>query len=109
MTTPAQERGQRIRVGIFLIVTILALVGTIFLLGRSQGLLTRKVTLHATYENISGLIVGAPVRLGGLDVGLVQKVEFGQDLKEKRVHVELGIERRYLERVRVDSVAKLTS
>lgn len=109
MSTPAEDRRRNLRVGIFLVGTIALLVGTIFLLGRSQGIFVRKVTLHTWFTNIGGLAIGAPVRLGGLDVGLVKEVHFATTPQERRIQVDLGIERQYLSRIRVDSIAKLGS
>jgi phospholipid/cholesterol/gamma-HCH transport system substrate-binding protein len=85
------------------------LAAVVLLLGKTQSVLSRKATLHAEFASVSGLIVGAPVRLAGVDVGIVEAIRFDKDLKEKKVHVTLGVESRYLERIREDSIAHLTS
>ena len=103
------DRTRTLRVGAFLLATALLLLATIFQLGRSQSLFARKAVLKASFTDVSGLVVGAPVRLAGYDVGIVQRVEFDPDLSVKKVHLDLGVERRYLTRIRADSIARLTS
>lgn len=97
------------QVGIFLAIGIAALVVVVLLLGKSQALFARKAALHCSFDNISGLVVGAPVRLAGVDIGIVQSIRFEKDLRERQVHVQLGIDSRYLPRIRQDSVAHLDS
>ncbi len=103
-TTP-----RNIRAGLFLFVALAALVAMVFVLGRQQSLFSRKVRLNTSFANIGGLVVGTPVRLAGLDVGVVEDVAFDHDLHVKTVHVLLGIESRYMDRVRADSIASLGS
>ena len=88
------------KVGTFVAIALIALVVVIGLLGRSRSLLSSKALLHTSFDNISGLVVGAPVRLAGVDIGIVQKIQFDRDPKVKKVHVVLGVQSRYLDRVR---------
>lgn len=97
------------KVGTFVAVALVALVVVIALLGRSRSLLSSKALLHTSFDNTSGLVVGAPVRLAGVDIGIVQKISFDRDPKVKKVHVVLGVQSRYLDRVREDSIARLSS
>lgn len=97
------------KVGAFVTFTLAVLVLVIAVLGRSRSLFSSKALLHTEFDNISGLVVGAPVRLAGVDIGIVQKIHFDRDPKQKKVHVVLGVQGKYLDRVREDSVAMLTS
>ena len=97
------------KVGTFVAIALIALVVVIGLLGRSRSLLSSKALLHTSFDNISGLVVGAPVRLAGVDIGIVQKIQFDPDPKVKKVRVVLGVQSRYLDRVREDSIARLSS
>jgi phospholipid/cholesterol/gamma-HCH transport system substrate-binding protein len=72
-------------------------------------LFSRKVTLYATFDNVGGLLVGSPVRLAGVDVGIVRAIAFFVDGDKERVRVTLAVERSALEHIRVDSQALLTS
>lgn len=97
------------RVGLFVGLTLGVLIAVLGLLGRSRSLFSEKVILHTSFDNISGLVVGAPVRLAGLDIGIVQSIRFDRDLQIKKVHVALGIQGKYLTRIRTDSIARLSS
>lgn len=106
--TPLEYR-RRVVVGAFVTGACVLLLASIVLLGRSQSLFRHKTQLHASFENTSGLVVGAPVRLAGVDVGVVESIRFSADPHVKTVHVTLGVESRYLDRVREDSIARLSS
>lgn len=97
------------KVGAFVVIAVVSLVAVIALVGRSRSLFTRRAQLHTAFDNTSGLVVGAPVRLAGVDIGIVQKISFDPDPKVKKVHVLLGVQAKYLERIRGDSLARLSS
>ncbi len=104
-----QDTHRLIRVGVFVSLALVLLVTVVGLLGRSRSLFSRKAVLHTSFDNISGLVVGAPVRLGGVDVGIVQAIQFDRDLQIKKVRVALGVQSKYLDRIRGDSTARLSS
>lgn len=105
----SQDQQRLLRVGVFLLASIGLLLASVIFLGRSQTLFTHRVRLYSSFENTSGLVVGAAVRLAGVDVGQVDSIRFDADPKEKKVRVTLSVERRYLDRIRTDSLARLSS
>jgi phospholipid/cholesterol/gamma-HCH transport system substrate-binding protein len=105
----SEDRYRLARVGAFVGFTLVVLVMVLGLLGRSRSLFSEKAVLYTSFDNISGLVVGAPVRLAGLDIGIVQSIRFERDLQIKKVRVTLGVQDKYLERIRQDSVAHLSS
>ncbi|MCC6807641.1 MAG: MCE family protein [Deltaproteobacteria bacterium] len=111
MTDPAPiKKRSNTRVIVFLVISLAVLGLSIAMLGRSHNLFSKKVTLSTTYDNVSGLQVGAPVHLAGVNVGMVRKIEFFIDKDgKKRVKVELAVEKSALEHIRDDSVAELSS
>ncbi len=104
-----QEGWRLVRVGVFVGLSLIALVVVLGLLGRSRSLFSQKALLYTSFDNISGLVVGSPVRLAGVDIGIVQTIRFDPDLGVKKVRVTLGVQSKYLERIRTDSVARLSS
>ena len=111
MSEPQKQKSPRTRVIVFLAAAIGVFGLTIGMLGRSHNLFSRKVMLYTTFNNVSGLTVGAPVRLAGVDVGMVRKIAFFRD-KDKAVEtvrVEMAVEKSALEHVREDSLAQLAS
>jgi ABC-type transporter Mla subunit MlaD len=72
--TPERERATDIRVGLFVTAGLALLIIVIFLIGQERHLFEKPVYLKALFPNVSGLKVGAPVRLAGFDVGIVGEV-----------------------------------
>lgn len=100
-------RVTELKVGVF-VVGILILFGIgVFAIGSHQKYFQRQYTLWASYANISGLIVGAPVRLAGLTVGRVNAIYFPPDPGAKIVKVELRVNKGVQNRIRKDSIASI--
>lgn len=96
--------------GAFIIMTLLVLVALVFTLGSKQGLFGDQYALHTQFANVQGLVEGAPVRLAGLKVGIIESINFPQDISES-IHVSLRIDdmREVRKRIRGDSVASIRS
>jgi phospholipid/cholesterol/gamma-HCH transport system substrate-binding protein len=108
-SSAAKERRQIIRVGMFLGIG-LALAGVvIFSIGSNHQIFDKKYTYHAAFDNVDGLSLDAPVRLGGLDCGRVTSIDFSKDLKDKRIHVQMKISETFADRIRADSVARVNN
>ncbi|MFZ5441713.1 MAG: MlaD family protein [Myxococcota bacterium] len=104
------EREKRviIRAGLFIALG-LALAGVvIFVIGKERRLFEEKNVYVGAFENVDGLALDSPVRLGGLQVGKVSKISFAPDLGDKRIIVAMEISNRFNERIRADSVARVT-
>jgi phospholipid/cholesterol/gamma-HCH transport system substrate-binding protein len=96
-----------LKVGIF-VVAILFLFGAgVFVIGSHQKYFQRQYTLWASFANIQGLIVGAPVHLAGLTVGRVNAIIFPEDPRDKTIKVELKIKKGIQKRIREDSIASI--
>ena len=107
--TTAKDTRYFVRVGMFLGVTLAAAGIVIFSIGTDHRIFEKKYTYHAAFDNVDGLSLDAPVRLGGLDCGRVTSIKFSQDLKDKRIQVQMEISRRFSERIRYDSVARINN
>ena len=97
----------RFRVGIFVFVLLLLFVAFVLTIGIQTRLFEEQYTLRAAFQDIQGLVVGAPVRLAGLTVGTVRRISFGPDLADPRIHVEVAVDERFQSRIREDSVATI--
>jgi phospholipid/cholesterol/gamma-HCH transport system substrate-binding protein len=82
------------------------LLTLIYLLGARSRLFEARYTLYAEFVDVGGLIEGATVRLAGVQIGRVSAVRLPGRPGEK-VRVELKIARRYADRVRRDSLARI--
>lgn len=105
----AAERLLEIKVGTFVLVALAVGVAVVLLLGRERHLLEERATLHAAFKDVEGLHEGAPVRLAGVNVGTVSRVSFAPELGNLLIQVDLEISRHALDRVRQDSVARVSS
>jgi phospholipid/cholesterol/gamma-HCH transport system substrate-binding protein len=106
---PAErERRAVIRAGLFVAIG-LALAGVVvFVIGRERDLFTEGSLYKGAFENVDGLQLDSPVRLGGLQVGRVAKIGFATDLGDPRIVVTMEVGKKYRERIRKDSVARIT-
>lgn len=103
----APERSQvalQIRIGLFVLVSLIVFVALIYLLGAQSRIFESRYDLVAEYREVGGLIPGAVVRLGGVQVGRVSDVRL-PEVPGGKVRVTLSIARKFGNRIRKDSVA----
>ncbi|MEZ4391890.1 MAG: MlaD family protein [Polyangiales bacterium] len=100
---------RNVKVGIFVSMGVLVGAVLIFLIGDERHLFNRAAHLRADFADVGGLRVGGPVRMGGVDVGQVESIEFGSDDNDRRIHVRFTILAHELVRVRRDSVVRIAS
>ncbi len=93
-------------VGGFVIASLAAFALAVVMLSSESGLFTPQYRLHAEFENVQGLLPGAPVWLAGREIGRVEDVRFSGDL-ERPVRVLLRVDRAVQSRIRADSVARI--
>lgn len=98
----------QIRIGAFILSGLLVFFAIIYLLGAQGRYFERKYDLVAEFTEVGGLIEGATVRLAGVQIGRVTAVELPEQPGGK-VRVTLTIARRFSERVRRDSEAKIST
>ncbi len=109
-TQSPAERDRRIviRAGLFVGLGLLLAAIVIFLIGKERNLFDKQVVYFGAFENVDGLVLDAPVRLGGLQVGRVTKIKFAPDLGDKRIMVTMEVATQFRDRIRRDSVARVT-
>jgi phospholipid/cholesterol/gamma-HCH transport system substrate-binding protein len=104
-----RERRFVVRTGLFVSMALLVAMSVVVLIGKEKRLFARETTYRVAFENVDGLRVDSPVWLGGMDVGRVRSITFSKDLSDKRIQVELEIAAKFSNRIRSDSIARLTS
>ncbi len=100
---------RQIKVGLFVIAGIVLMMIAVFLIGDVRGLWETKVAYSTAFKDVAGLKPGAPVRMGGLDIGSVTSVDHGKNPGDVRVFVKLAISTKESVRVRADSVARVSN
>lgn len=101
------KRENELQAGLFILITLVLFIISIFTLGSERQIFSRQEEYQALFNDVKGLKEGAPVRLGGIAIGRVAKIGFSPNLKDALVHVSLLINEQYLERIRSDSVVKI--
>jgi phospholipid/cholesterol/gamma-HCH transport system substrate-binding protein len=79
----------------------------VFLIGDERRAFAKKERFYAVFEDVQGLTRGSPVRMGGVDVGQVQAVGYGEDAKDSRLRVSMDIVKEEARRIRADSIATI--
>jgi phospholipid/cholesterol/gamma-HCH transport system substrate-binding protein len=71
--------GQKIKIGLFTFIGLLALVLAIFFIGNRKNLFSSTFNVYGTFKNVNGLQVGNNVRFAGINVGVVQDINIVTD------------------------------
>ena len=106
MSDERSELGRKLRVGVFILVALTAFLGMIYALGAKSRLFEAKYTIYAEFTEVGGLSEGATVRLAGVQIGRVADVHLPEQPGGK-VRVDLAIAKRFANRIRKDSVARI--
>jgi phospholipid/cholesterol/gamma-HCH transport system substrate-binding protein len=104
-----QLKWSQLRVGLTVIFASLILALLLFLMSGTGGFFSQRITLVSFFDNASGLRVGAPVRLNGVDIGNVAAIRVVPD-KDKQltpVEVVMKVSTKYGFNLRRDSVTSL--
>jgi phospholipid/cholesterol/gamma-HCH transport system substrate-binding protein len=98
-----------LRVGVVVIVSLALLAFAVLYVGGGGGSpFARHYALKALMADVNGLKAGAPVRVGGVEVGNVTRVDFAR--KERGfVEVTMRLDRRVRDQITTESQAQLGS
>lgn len=100
---------REVRVGVFVLIGLVLSGVIIFLVGDERGMFSRHTELHSHFVDVSGLKPGAPVRMGGVDVGTVLHVGYSKDPRDRELHVRFSVEAAAHERIHDDSVVTISN
>ena len=110
----------QVQVGAFLALgTLLAMIA-IFVLSTESSFFQNYYTLYCDFDDISGLRIGSPIQLAGVQIGNVEDIQFVEIQKEKitlvltekktiKVRLKLNVDKSFQERIRGDSVASVVT
>jgi phospholipid/cholesterol/gamma-HCH transport system substrate-binding protein len=98
---------REVKVGLLVLTAVVIFVGGIFLIGDRQQLFARKSGYSVRFSQTAGLARGGGVQLNGVNVGQVTHVVLPTDVTEQMITIEIAVDRRYEERIREDSVARI--
>ena len=105
MATKPKEK--TIRVGLLVAAALLVLMIFVFFIGSEQKIFSRKNEYKVRLDNVTGLAEGNPVKISGVTVGVIKDITLPRDPKMRDVDIELMVDRKYADRIRTDSRARL--
>ncbi len=94
------------KLGMFVIIGILLFIITIYFIGKNRNLFGSTFNLKSEFKNVSGLKVGSNVRLSGINIGTVNKIEF---ISDSLVLVKLLIKDAVQQYIKTDATASIGS
>jgi phospholipid/cholesterol/gamma-HCH transport system substrate-binding protein len=98
---------RRFRVGLVVLVGMIASGVGIFMVGQRASLFTRKVEYQIRFGSAAGLTAGNAVRLAGVTIGNVTDVALSNKPGDSTVTVLISVDRRMTSRIRIDSLAAI--
>ena len=111
MPSQKQLKWSQLKVGLTVLIASITLAVLIFLMSGTGGFFTKKITLVSYFDNAGGLLVGAPVRLQGVDIGNVAgiRVVSDKDKQQNPVEVTMKVSTKFHESLRRDSQSALST
>jgi phospholipid/cholesterol/gamma-HCH transport system substrate-binding protein len=100
-------REQAFRVGILMSGALALLLLGLMLIGQGRNLFERRVGYSVHFSRTTGLLVGAPVALTGVNVGSVVDIVFPTDPEAHYIDVRIEVARGVADRIRTDTVAAI--
>ncbi len=97
---------QKIKLGLFVIITAILLVTALYLIGRKQNIFGSTYYISAVFNNVNGLKLGNNVRYSGINVGTVKKIYM---INDSTICVDMAVESGILEHMRTDAKAVIGS
>lgn len=96
-----------LKVGLFVTLGLGLILLSILVLGSTEGLLTRKSHYYSRFQSVDGLVSGAKVFLGGIQVGTVDGIAF--DEPTRTIRVNFNVKKDATNLLRSDSSAEIAT
>jgi phospholipid/cholesterol/gamma-HCH transport system substrate-binding protein len=93
-----------VRLGVFMVLGVGFLLGVLYLMSQQQNLFGHSLVVRADFRNVSGLLTGNNVRLGGITVGNVSAIDL---LNDSTVRVAMSLNKDAQGFVRRNAVASI--
>lgn len=97
---------QKIRLGIFVIISTLLLISLLYFIGNKQNLFGKTFRISAVFNNVNGLILGNNVRYSGINVGTVKKINM---INDTTICVDMRVENKFLKHIKKNAIAAIGS
>jgi len=99
-----KEISRNVRLGAFVISGAILLIVGLYSIGKSKNMFGKTFSLSCEFTDVNGLSIGNNVRYSGIDVGIVDEIEFTND---SIIKVEMLIDEKFIKYIRSNSVAAI--
>jgi phospholipid/cholesterol/gamma-HCH transport system substrate-binding protein len=87
---------KKLAAGLFFIIGLGMIAVSVFFIGLGRGLTEPKFQIVALFNQVGGLVEGSPIRISGVDVGVVGAVDFlNQPIEGRSLKVRMDIYKKY--------------
>src|SRR5438105_3282297 len=87
---------KKLAAGLFFIIGVGLIALSVFFIGLDRGLTQPKFHVLALFNQVGGLVEGSPIRISGVDVGIVGTIDFlSQPIEGRSLKVRLDIFKKY--------------
>ena len=100
---------RNLSVGLLVSMAAGVLFVAVVVMGEDQALFKPRNEYTLLLPGVMGLDLGSPVKLAGVQVGVVTDIELPRTLDQQNIEVTLGIDRSVSDRIRADTVARMRS
>ena len=101
-----KESGFTWKLGMFVLIAIVAFGATIYLVGKQKNLFGDTFRIHSNFKNVSGLEVGNNVRFSGITIGTVDEIQL---ISDSAVVVSMTIKQEVQKFIKTDAMASIGS
>jgi phospholipid/cholesterol/gamma-HCH transport system substrate-binding protein len=101
-----KELSNNVRLGIFVIAGILALVMGLYLIGANNSMFVSNIVIRARFKSVDGLTVGNNVRFSGIHTGTIKQVVI---INDTTIDVYMFIKSAMQPYIHKNSIAKINS
>ena len=89
-------RLKKLAAGLFFIIGLGLIAVSVFFIGLDRGLTEPKFQVIALFNQVGGLVEGSPIRISGVDVGVVGAIDFlRQPIEGRSLKVRMDIFKKY--------------
>lgn len=101
-----KTNSQKVRLGLFVIISTILFVLTVYLIGQRQNMFKKTFTISAYFQNVNGLQKGNNVRYSGINIGIVKGINMVND---STIKVDMTIEEGILTHIKKNAIATIGS
>lgn len=110
MPSPQKVKWSQLKVGLLALAAMIVVAVLSFLLTSTGGIFHRTAILHTYLNDSAGMAVGATVRLNGIPIGSIDKVQLsGLRTPGKIVEIAMLVKHQYLADIPTDSKAGISA